>query len=69
MSEGFIDKAIGHYRIALQLEPDYTEAHYGLGLAFLAKGLVDMARREFGKVLELDPGHERAKEHLLTSKP
>ena len=42
-SRGRIDEAIAHFQKALELKPDYAEAHNGLALALAARGRNDEA--------------------------
>ena len=50
-----IDEATHWFERALEIQPDYAEAHYGLGTALLQKGDVDGAVAEFKTALKLDP--------------
>jgi Tfp pilus assembly protein PilF len=49
---------------ATQLEPDWSLAHYNLGLAYLKRGKADAAAAEFRKVETLDPTHSVAAHSL-----
>ncbi|MBI5606732.1 MAG: tetratricopeptide repeat protein, partial [Deltaproteobacteria bacterium] len=35
---GTLDEAIGEYKKAIELYPNYAEAHYGLGLVYRNQG-------------------------------
>ena len=48
--QGKIDKAIEEYRLALDIRPDYVDAHYNVGLLFLGQGKTDLAIAEFIEV-------------------
>jgi putative PEP-CTERM system TPR-repeat lipoprotein len=48
--------AIVYFRNALEKDPNYTEARYQLGLAYLKTGKLDQAQKELRKVQLLDPG-------------
>ena len=50
---GQVDEAIAHYRKALEINPDYVEAHYNLGNALAGRGQVDEAIAHFQKALDL----------------
>jgi len=51
---GTQDSAIEEYKRSLTSKPDYDLAHYGLGLAYLAKGETDMAIAEWEKTLKIN---------------
>jgi tetratricopeptide (TPR) repeat protein len=59
-----VDKAIKHYRTALELKPDCAEAHFNLGLVYFQQGLTKKAREEFEEALRIDPGYGKARESL-----
>ena len=52
---GQVDEAIAHYRKALEIKPDYAEAHNNLGTALAARGQVNEAIAHFQKALEIKP--------------
>ena len=54
------EKAIPHYRKALQLNPNHANAHLLLGLSFRALNRNGDARTYFERVLELEPNHSHA---------
>src|SRR5208283_2770579 len=49
-----------HYRKALEIKPDYAEAHCNLGLALVGRGQVDEATSHFRKAVEIDPNFAEA---------
>jgi predicted O-linked N-acetylglucosamine transferase (SPINDLY family) len=51
-------------RIALELNPDYPEGHYNLGLARQAKGLLEPAIASYNKALQLRPTYSEAHNNL-----
>jgi tetratricopeptide (TPR) repeat protein len=55
------DKSIPHFRAAINIEPDFARAYYGLGLAYYKKGLMEKARMELETALRQDPGHGEAR--------
>jgi len=61
---GDADKAIAHYRQAVELRPSYTEAHYNLGRLLAQKGQVDEAIVHYEKVLEINPADAEAHNNL-----
>ena len=62
--KGKVDEAITHYQKALQIKPDYAEAHYNLGNALLQKGSVDEAIAHYQKALQINPGYAEAHNNL-----
>jgi tetratricopeptide (TPR) repeat protein len=53
LEAGDIDKAIASYKEALEIKPDYAEAHNDLGGAYLRKGLHDEALAAFKQAIEV----------------
>ena len=61
--QGWIDKAVEYYAIALQLDPDSPSAQYGLkvlghyqiGLIYARKGAFEKAKTQYQLAIELDP--------------
>jgi len=54
-----VDRAIGEYRQAIRLKPDYAFAHGNWGFALEAKGEKQAALVEYQKASELDSGNEK----------
>jgi len=61
---GEYDEAIFHLRIALQRHPDYIPAYGNLGIAYLRKGDRTEARRQFERILALDPQNQVARQFM-----
>jgi Flp pilus assembly protein TadD len=55
LKKGNVDEAIAHFQKALQIEPDYAEAHNNLGNALFQEGNVDEAIAHFQKALQINP--------------
>jgi protein O-mannosyl-transferase len=55
MEKGEIDEAIANSRKALELYPNYAEAHYNLGNALLKKGEIDEALAQCKEAVALTP--------------
>ena len=54
---GQVDEAIAHYQKALEIKPDYAEAHNNLGLGLAGRGQFDEAIAHYRKALEIEPGN------------
>ena len=63
-SRGQVDEAIAHYQKALEIEPDYAEAHYNLGSVLAGRGQVDEAIAHYQKALEIKPDFVPARRSL-----
>ena len=61
---GQVDEAIAHYRKALEIKPDYAEAHNNLGVALAGRGQVDEAIAHYRKALEIKPDYAEAHNNL-----
>ena len=61
---GRIDEAIAHYQKALEIRPDYAEAHNNLGIALAGRGRIDEAIAHFQKALEIKPDYAEAHNNL-----
>ena len=61
---GQADAAVGHYRRALEINPDYADAHHNLGVALANRGDPDAAILHLRKVIEFRPGHAEARRIL-----
>jgi len=55
VADGKMPDAIEHYRAALRLKPDYTEAHNNLGQALAGTGRWTEAIAQYEEALERDP--------------
>jgi tetratricopeptide (TPR) repeat protein len=63
-ADGALDQAIGEYREATRLQPDYPEAHYNLGVALYKKGDLDEALKSYRRALAIDPANAQAHHNL-----
>jgi hypothetical protein len=57
-------EALPRLRMALEIDPNYDEAHYFTGVAYRTMRQLEGARREFEKALESNPKHARAHGNL-----
>ncbi len=62
--QGLTDQAILLYRAALQIDPNYAEAHIDLGIALYQKGRIDEAIAEYRQALRLNPASAEAHGNL-----
>lgn len=58
------DQCIASYQKALNLKPDFVEAHNNLGAAFKAKGQLDDAITSYQKALKIKPDYAEAHNNL-----
>jgi len=58
--QGKFDGAVSHLREALQLKPDYSDAHYNLANALANQGKFDEAIAEYQQALRLRPDYADA---------
>ena len=56
VEEGDREKAIEHYERALEIHPNYVEAHNNLGVQLIRTGRPERAISALEKAVELDPG-------------
>jgi tetratricopeptide (TPR) repeat protein len=56
--------AFEHYRVAIELSPDYAPTHINLGVTYLRAGRADLAQTAFRRALELDPNQPTAWKNL-----
>ena len=60
LRDGILDQAYQRFIQAIQLSPDFAEAHAGLALYYLKTGDPQGSERELKKVLELKPDYRNA---------
>jgi tetratricopeptide (TPR) repeat protein len=58
------EDAIDQFRKVLEIKPDYPEAYYNLGNAFVRSGKVDEAIAHYRKALEIKPDYVKAHVNL-----
>jgi protein O-mannosyl-transferase len=59
-----LEEAIAQYRKALEIDPDYAEAHTNLGMALAACGRLNEAIASYLKALEINPNVAKAHNNL-----
>jgi tetratricopeptide (TPR) repeat protein len=50
---GKVDRAISLLQKALTIDPDHPQSHYNLGIAYSSKGLLQKARQEMERAMQL----------------
>ncbi|UZR98759.1 tetratricopeptide repeat protein [Chondrinema litorale] len=50
-----IDKSVEYYNKAIEIDPVYVDAYLALGNIYLGKGLIEEAKANYEKCLEIDP--------------
>jgi len=66
-AKGDIQKALSAYRRAVELKPDYVEAHNNLGVVLLTLGQAKAAAQECRRAIELKPDYALAHNNLGTA--
>jgi Flp pilus assembly protein TadD len=61
---GRTGEALAHYRKALEIKPDFAEAHFNLGVLLANSGRMDEAIAHYRKALEIKPGFAEARINL-----
>lgn len=62
--QGQVDQAIGQYRQAVALRPDYAEAHYNLGRLLVEHGQLSEAVSHYEKAAAINPADAEAQNNL-----
>lgn len=57
---GQYEASILLYKKVIEMEPDNTNALFAIGALYQRLGQIDDAKREYGKLLSIEPSHERA---------
>lgn len=65
MSMGRYDAAVKYFTEVITEDPEYAEAHYRLGLAYVRAGDIISARKERAKLEMLDPERANLLAHLV----
>jgi tetratricopeptide (TPR) repeat protein len=60
LRKGALDEAIKYYIMAVESDPYFAPAHYGLGNAYRAKGLAEKAADEYAQAIKLNPDYAEA---------
>lgn len=60
-----IEEAMSLYETALTIDPDNVDTINGIAIIFARKGQFDQAKKLWLKTLQIDPGFEAAKQHLI----
>lgn len=61
IDESNYEEAEKEYRSILEIDPNYADAFYGIGVIYESKGELVRARSEWRKTLRLDVNHQGAK--------
>ncbi len=60
MRDGSLAEAVEHLQTALNIKPDFVDAHYNLGYALSRQGNLKAGIYQFGETLRLDPDNLKA---------
>lgn len=55
-----LDKAVGEFQRAIELQPDLADAHYTLGVLYWQRGEFDKAGMELQKTIQVQPNYAEA---------
>lgn len=55
-----LDKAIKHFQKAIEMEPEFAEAHYNLGILLRQKGKIEEAKEHFLSAIEYQENYRLA---------
>jgi Flp pilus assembly protein TadD len=64
--QGRFQEAVGHYREALRIRPNFALTHNNLGLALQNLGRLDEAATHYQRALQLKPDYAAARTNLRT---
>ncbi len=56
--KNLIIEATNHYKTAVRINPNYSEAHLNLGIMLAGQGMVKEASKHLNTVLEINGGYE-----------
>lgn len=59
-----ISRAIMKWKKVVEIKPNYADAYYNLGLAYISKEMFDDAREEFKKAIDINPNYADAHKRL-----
>ncbi len=68
LDESNYAEAEREYRSMLEIDPNYADAFYGIGVVYESRGELVRARSEWRKALRLDVGHQGALTRLAENK-
>lgn len=59
-----ISRAIMKWKKVTEIKPNYADAYYHLGLAYVNKGFLEEAKEEFERAIEINPNYADAHKRL-----
>ena len=62
--QGRLEEAMDHYLKALQIKPDYVDAHYSLGVVLEKQGRIEEAMDHYLQALRINPNYLRAQYNI-----
>ncbi len=62
--QGRTDKAVEHFRRAVEIQPNYAHAHYNLGQLLMEEGELPIAESHFRRAIEKEPRYAPAHNDL-----
>ncbi|MGD8661159.1 MAG: tetratricopeptide repeat protein [Desulfobacterales bacterium] len=67
LHRGRLQEAVEEFQTALDLKPDYVDAHYNLGIAMVKQGNLADGIRHFSKTLNLKPRNVKALNNMAAT--
>jgi hypothetical protein len=64
LMQGDFENGLVRLRKAIEIDPEYDEAHYFTGLAYRSRKQLPEAQREFETTIRINPNHARARGNL-----
>ena len=64
VARGQVLPAVSHLRRAVEMQPDFLEAHNNLGILLARSGHLDEAIEQFRQALEIAPGSAEVRRNL-----
>jgi tetratricopeptide (TPR) repeat protein len=63
-TQGNFDEAVKNYRLAIEKNPSYINARYGLATTLLKQKKTNEAIEEYRQILKINPNHPHARRQL-----
>ena len=64
MEKGDLERAARHFSKVIEIEPEFGDAHFNLGVVRTDQGSIENAIACFRQALELNPNNKEARQRL-----